>query len=231
MRGPDVTAQRSLRDSAFRLSVNGHRQLRRALQPVVEHTDKVNPRHMALLGHFSHGFREGELVNASHDLSVMSHTILSTPNTIETPSQCLDTHHRGGVRMRITKPRRERAWPQQEFFRKQVLAYRHAHNMDLGPFANLLQVSESHLHNLLYDYRTRPSLDVVERASGILQIPAGDLMDDRGSQLTGEPLPEMSAAKRLVAKLIIHELHNDSVSDEQALRYLDAFRAMVGTGK
>ena len=94
------------------------------------------------------GSLEGVVV-LRHDSIVVSHTILSRGDSIEN-------------RWTLGQIEDMNLWPQRPFVRKKVLYHRKAQGLSHDDFANLLGIKPSHLHGLLYDKRTRITLEIAQ---------------------------------------------------------------------
>ena len=110
-------------------------------------------------------------------------------------------------------------WPQRDLFKAHVNNYRKLHGVARGTVAGRLGITESHLHGLMYDKRTRPSLNVIQLASELFEISVAVLIDDPG----GAPLPGIgkdawtaaSERDRLLAATMFADLISGQLTDAE----------------
>jgi len=107
-----------------------------------------------------------------HATSVVCDTIKSSGNEIAGMSYAHDS-------MDMT------TWPQRPAIKAAVLAYREQHQLSPKQMAEMLGVGPSYLHNVLYDKRVWPSLELAQELSKVLGLKLGEVVDDPGEEIPG----------------------------------------------
>ena len=120
-------------------------------------------------------------------------------------------------------------WPQRQFVRDRVLAYRKAHELSPDGFAEMLGIKASHLHGLLYDKRTRPTLEIIQKLASILDLSISDLADDPGGEPPPGISPEDFKSSTEEDRVFLRAMGSDltRLTAEQKRNAFDAWKALV----
>lgn len=145
----------------------------RAGRGSVQHFGEMATADAQPLGQFGDSLREWVMM-PRHVTSVVCDTIKSRGYEID--SMSLSTDAVGML-----------TWPQRPVFKAAVLAYRKAHNLTPEEMADALCVKPSYLHNLLYDKRVWPSLEIIQKSAEVLGLSITELTDDPGADIAGAP--------------------------------------------
>ena len=137
----------------------------------VQNLRQVGPSHTKASRQVGDRFLEGVRMPC-HGLSVVCDPIKSRTNEIAPMSVPFDSM---GMN----------PWPQRPVIQAAVLAYRKEHKLSPEQMAEVLGVGPSYLHNVLYDKRVWPSLEVAQKLSEILGLKVGDVVDDPGAEIPG----------------------------------------------
>ena len=151
----------------FNLEGQQARRARRA----VENLGKVRPAYAKPSRQVGDRCLEGVRMPC-HGISVVCDTIKSRGNEIAPMSFPFDSM---GMN----------PWPQRPVIQAAVLAYRKEHKLSPEQMAEILGVGPSYLHNVLYDKRVWPSLEVAQKLSEVLGLKLGDVVDDPGAEIPG----------------------------------------------
>ena len=147
------------------------RQIPRGLGGAVQNLGEMGAPYSKPKGQISDCFIEGVRMPC-HAFSVVCDTIKSRTNEIASMSVPFDSM---GMN----------PWPQRPVIQAAVLAYRKEHKLSPEQMAEVLGVGPSYLHNVLYDKRVWPSLEVAQKLSEILGLKLGDVVDDPGAEIPG----------------------------------------------
>lgn len=177
------------------------RQQPRASSRPVQHLGKVVAADPELESELGDGFFEGVSV-PSHTPSVVCDTIKSRGNDIAPVSLRYDA-------VGMTQ------WPQRPLIKAAVLAYRKEHKLNPEQMAGLLGVAPSYLHNVLYDKRVWPSLEVAQKLSEVLHLKLGEVVDDPGEEIPGAST-DNSDFDRFMLKTMGKDLTELSDAQKQA---------------
>lgn len=176
----------------------------------IQNFRKVGPAHAKLGREVSDCLLEGVSVSC-HATSVVCDTIKSRGYEIVPASGSYDA-----VVMTT--------WPQRTSIQAAVLAYRRKHGLNPERMADLLGVGHSYLHNLLYDKRVWPSLDIAQKLSEILGLRLGEVVDDPGASVEGAP-EGASEVDRFMLKAMGSDL--TKLTDTQKQAAMEAWRAII----
>lgn len=185
----------------------------------IQHLGKVRPAYAKASGQVGDRFLEGVRMPC-HKISVVCDTIKSRGNEIDPVSVSIDS-------IGMT------TWPQRPVIQRAVLAYRKEHKLSPEQMAEVLGVGPSYLHNVLYDKRVWPSLEIAQKLSEILGLKLGEVVDDPGGEIEGvarEDSAELSPTKRAVLNMVFQRLKAEEVTDDQAMGYLRILDAAVEAG-
>lgn len=126
-------------------------------------------------------------------------------------------------------------WPQRSQFRAYVKQYRQANRCKLEDVAAGIGLKDSSLKDYLYRKDVKPSIEVLQNASRLFGCSLTEFVDDPAGALSGvatsEEMAKLTEAKRLVAKMLFHDLSGDALSDEQAMAYYRAWEGMISAGR
>jgi transcriptional regulator with XRE-family HTH domain len=115
-------------------------------------------------------------------------------------------------------------WPQRPVVQRSVLAYRKERGLAPEQMAEILGVAPSYLHNLLYDKRVWPSLDVAQKLAEVLGMKLGDVVDDPGAEITGAT-PASSDLDRFMLRTMGSNL--SKLTDAQKQAAFEAWNAII----
>jgi transcriptional regulator with XRE-family HTH domain len=191
------------------------RRTRRSIQNLRQ----MGPAYAKASGQVGDRFLEGVRMPC-HEISVVCDTIKSRGNEIDPVSIPIDS-------IGMT------TWPQRPVIQRAVLAYRKEHKLSPEQMAEVLGVGPSYLHNVLYDKRVWPSLEIAQKLSEVLGLKLGEVVDDPGGEIEGvarEDFAELSPTKRAVLNMVFQRLKAEEVTDDQAMGYLRILDAAVEAG-
>lgn len=188
-------------DSAARSQLDPKGQFPRGLLGPVQNLREMIPADPKQFREVRDRFIEGVGVPC-HVTSVVCDTIKSRGNEIATmslanDSSCMST------------------WPQRPTIKAAVLAYRKLHGLNPEQMAELLGVRPSYLHNVLYDKRVWPSLDLAQELSKVLGLKLGEVVDDPGEDVAGSN-PDNSDFDRFMLKTMGKDLTEMTDAQKQA---------------
>ena len=185
----------------------------------IQNLGKVRSAYAKASGQVGDRFLEGVRMPC-HGISVVCDTIKSRGNEIDPMSVPIDS-------IGMT------TWPQRPVIQRAVLAYRKEHKLSPEQMAEILSVGPSYLHNVLYDKRVWPSLEIAQKLSEVLGLKLGEVVDDPGGEIEGvarEDSAELSPTKRAVLNMVFQRLKAEEVTDDQAMGYLRILDAAVEAG-
>lgn len=180
---------------------NAESQHPRRASRAIKDLGKVRPTHAKMGSQISDGFLEGMRVS-SHETSVVCDTIKSRGNEIVHIPIPIDS-----IGMST--------WPQRPIIQKAILAYRKERGLSPEQMAEILEVGSSYLHNLLYDKRVWPSLEVAQKLSRSLGLKLGEVVDDPGALVEGSA-PDHSGFDKFMLKTMGTDLSKMTESQKQA---------------
>ena len=182
---------------------------------MIEDFGEMNTPNPNNLGELADGLGERMLV-LRHDSIVVSHTILSRGNAIENEWALRQI---GDMNL----------WPQRSFARDKVLEYRKAKGLAPEQFAEMLGVRPSHLHGLLYDKRTHPTLEFIQKLASILSLSISELADDPGGDPPPGITPEDYRAASEEDRVYLRAMGSDlgRLTPDQKRNAVEAWKALV----
>ena len=186
------------------------RKMAGGLRGPVQDLGKMRPSHAELGGQFGDGPLKGVGVPC-HVISVVCDTIKSRGNEIDSMSVLNDV-----VGMN--------SWPQRPAIKSLVLTYRKARGLTPEQMAEILGVSPSYLHNVLYDKRVWPSLEVAQKLSEVLGVKLGDVVDDPGAEIVGATATS-SDLERFMLRTMGSNL--SKLTDAQKQAAFEAWNAII----
>ncbi len=162
------------------------------------------------VGQLSDGLLEG-MGMPCHVTSVVCATIKSRGNEIVPVSIPSD-------------PIGVNTWPQRPAIQRAVLAFRKERGLSPEQMAGILEVAPSYLHNLLYDKRVWPSLEVAQKLAEILGMKLGDVVDDPGAEITGA-----TAASSDLDRFMLRTMGSNlsKLTDAQKQAAFEAWNAII----
>ncbi len=177
------------------------RQIPRGLGGAVQNLGEMGAPYSKPKGQISDCFIEGVRMPC-HAFSVVCDTIKSSGNEIAPMSLVHDSMEMN-------------TWPQRPTIKAAVLAYRKEHQLSPKEMADLLGVGPSYLHNVLYDKRVWPSLDLAQELSKVLGLKLGEVVDDPGEEIAGAN-PDNSDFDRFMLKTMGKDLTEMTDAQKQA---------------
>ena len=115
-------------------------------------------------------------------------------------------------------------WPQRLRFRVLLALYQERTHKTQEQAASDLGVSLGHLRNLLYRPGRRPSLDFIQRASGLFGVVLTEFVDDPVGQVGGQDLSSQSDQARFFSTVIVKDMNAEDLSDEDRQELWEDFQ-------